>query len=195
RHARSIRRRGCGRRGVRRHSGPRRRAGRGLARPRRAGRGVVMGSAPRTGRPTGVIARYAELLPITADTPRLTLYEGDTPLLPAPRLAEWVGVDSLYLKFEGLNPTGSFKDRGMVVAVAKAIEVGARVVLCASTGNTAASAAAYAARAGIDAVVLLPAGKVAPGKVAQAVMYGARIITVRGNFDAALDLARDAADR
>ena len=146
-------------------------------------------------RGAGVIARYGDLLPVTAATPRLTLHEGDTPLIDAPRLAGWVGVDSLYLKFEGLNPTGSFKDRGMVVAVAKAIEEGAATVLCASTGNTAASAAAYAARAGLRAVVLLPAGKVAPGKVAQAVMYGGRIVVVRGNFDAALDLARDAAGR
>lgn len=125
----------------------------------------------------------------------LSLREGDTPLLPAPRLAAWIGVDSLHLKFEGANPTGSFKDRGMVVAVAKAIEEGARAVLCASTGNTAASAAAYAAHAGIEAVTLLPGGRVAHGKVAQAVMYGARVVTIDANFDRALDVAREAADR
>ena len=142
----------------------------------------------------GVLARYADYLPLTPRTPRLSLQEGSTPLLPAPRLAEWVGVAHLYLKFEGANPTGSFKDRGMVVAVAKAIEEGAEAVLCASTGNTAASAAAYAAHAGITAVVLLPAGKVAAGKLAQAVAYGARVLSVNGNFDAALRVARTAAE-
>lgn len=143
----------------------------------------------------GVLARWPELLPVTEATPALTLAEGDTPLLAAPRLAEWVGVDSLHLKYEGLNPTGSFKDRGMVVAVAKAIEEGADTVLCASTGNTSASAAAYAARAGIRAVVLLPGGKVAPGKVAQAVVYGARMVSLRANFDVALAIARRLTER
>lgn len=143
----------------------------------------------------GVLARWAEWLPVTESTPRLTLHEGDTPLVFAPRLAEWVGVRELRLKYEGLNPTGSFKDRGMVVAVAKAIEAGARAVLCASTGNTAASAAAYAARGGLEALVILPAGRVAKGKVAQAVAYGARVLVVDGSFDAGLDLARSAADR
>jgi threonine synthase len=143
----------------------------------------------------GVLLRYGEYLPLTPATPRLTLREGSTPLLPAPRLADWVGVDELFLKVEGLNPTGSFKDRGMVLAVARAIEDGAQALLCASTGNTAASAAAYAAHAGIEAVVLLPRGHVAAGKLAQAVMYGARVLTVAGNFDDALDLARDAAVR
>ena len=143
----------------------------------------------------GVLERYGAWLPVTLDTPRLSLLEGSTPLLPASRLAEWVGVDELYLKYEGLNPTGSFKDRGMVVAVAKAVEEGATTVLCASTGNTAASAAAYAARAGISAVVLLPGGKVAAGKVAQAVMHGARVVSVDANFDRALEVAREAADR
>ena len=138
----------------------------------------------------GLLASYREWLPLTANTPALTLHEGNTPLLRAGRLAKWVGVDELYLKFDGLNPSGSFKDRGMVVAVAKAVEEGARTVICASTGNTSASAAAYAARAGIECVVLLPAGKVALGKVAQAVAYGARIVTVQTNFDGALDIAR-----
>jgi threonine synthase len=139
---------------------------------------------------SGVIARYADLLPLSTDTPRLTLHEGATPLIPAPRLAQWMGVDELFLKFEGLNPTGSFKDRGMVVAVARALEEHAHTILCASTGNTAASAAAYAARAGLRAVVLLPRGKVAPGKIAQAVVYGAQVVSVQTNFDGALDIAR-----
>lgn len=143
----------------------------------------------------GLLAAYREWLPLTDRTPALTLHEGGTPLLRADRLAGWVGVDELYLKFDGLNPTGSFKDRGMVVAVAKAVEEGARTVICASTGNTSASAAAYAARAGLECVVLLPAGKVALGKVAQAVAYGARIVTVQTNFDGALDIARQLADR
>lgn len=144
---------------------------------------------------TGVIARYGALLPITRDTPRLTLHEGATPLIDAPRLARWVGVAQLFLKFEGLNPTGSFKDRGMAVAVAKAIEEGAHSVLCASTGNTAASAAAYAARAGIEAVVLLPADNVSPGKMTQAIAHGARVLGLDTNFDGALELARALADR
>lgn len=144
---------------------------------------------------TGILERFAAHLPLSPGTPRLSLLEGDTPLLPAPRLARWAGVRELFLKVEGLNPTGSFKDRGMVVAVAKAVEEGARAVLCASTGNTAASAAAYAAHAGIDAVVLLPAGKVAAGKLAQAVMYGAHVVTVDGGFDDALHVARAAAER
>src|SRR5665213_1927179 len=138
----------------------------------------------------GVLARYAEFLPLTAATPNLSLAEGDTPLLSAPRLAEWIGVANLHLKYEGANPTGSFKDRGMVVAVAKAIEEGATTLICASTGNTSASAAAYAARAGINAVVLLPAGNVARGKLAQAVVAGATVIMLDCNFDGALDVAR-----
>jgi threonine synthase len=142
---------------------------------------------------SGVLERYADWLPLTAETPRLTLHEGSTPLLAARRLADWVGVRDLFLKFEGLNPTGSFKDRGMVVAVAKAVEAGAQTIICASTGNTAASAAAYAARANLKCVVLLPSGKVALGKVAQAVVYGARVVIVHTNFDGALDLARELA--
>ncbi len=138
----------------------------------------------------GVIQRYAPLLPLTPSTPHLTLGEGATPLVEAPRLARWVGVEKLYLKCEGMNPTGSFKDRGMAVAVAKAAETGARTVLCASTGNTSASAAAYAARAVLTAVVLLPRGKVAEEKLAQAVVHGARIMSLDTNFDGALDLAR-----
>jgi len=143
----------------------------------------------------GILARYAEFLPLTARTPRLSLAEGNTPLLAAPRLATWVGADELYLKYEGANPTGSFKDRGMVVAVAKAIEAGATTIVCASTGNTSASAAAYAARAGIKAVVLLPAGKVARGKLAQAVVAGASVVSLDCNFDGALSIARQLADK
>lgn len=143
----------------------------------------------------GVLARFASLLPVTSATPDLTLLEGDTPLLRTPRLAQWVGVDELWVKFEGMNPTGSFKDRGMVVAVAKAAERGVDTVLCASTGNTAASAAAYAARAGLRAVVLLPRGGVAGAKVSQALAYGARAVIVDGNFDGALDVARQLTDR
>jgi threonine synthase len=141
----------------------------------------------------GILARYAEFLPLTPATPALSLAEGDTPLLSVPRLAEWVGVTDLHLKYEGANPTGSFKDRGMVVAVAKAIEAGANTLICASTGNTSASAAAYAARAGITAVVLLPAGNVARGKLAQAIMAGAAVVTLDGNFDVALLVARELA--
>src|SRR5918997_5743653 len=138
----------------------------------------------------GVLERYKDLLPVTDKTPLISLSEGDTPLIPAPRLAREIGVRELLLKFEGMNPTGSFKDRGMVMAIAKALEAGARSVVCASTGNTSASAAAYAARAGLEAVVIVPAGKIALGKLAQALMYGAKLIAVDGNFDAALDIVR-----
>jgi threonine synthase len=134
--------------------------------------------------------RYRDLLPITDATPRLTLGEGDTPLLAAPRLAKIIGCRALFLKFEGMNPTGSFKDRGMVLAVAKAVERKAQAVLCASTGNTAASAAAYAAAAGLRCGVVLPAGYVAPGKLAQALAYGAQVVAIDGSFDQALDLVR-----
>jgi threonine synthase len=133
----------------------------------------------------GVIARWRDRLPVTDATPDLTLGEGDTPLVRSDRLGEKLGVE-LWFKFEGANPTGSFKDRGMCVAVAKAIEDGARGIVCASTGNTAASAAAYAARAGVPAVVLTPAGAIAPAKQAQARAVGARVLEVRGSFDDAL---------
>jgi len=142
----------------------------------------------------GVIDRYRERLPVGEATPVVTLGEGSTPLLPAPRLSERLGID-LYLKWEGANPTGSFKDRGMSVAISKALEQGARAVICASTGNTAASAAAYATRAGLVPVVLQPAGAVASGKVAQALALGARVLAVRGSFDEALAAARELADR
>ncbi len=135
----------------------------------------------------GVVAAFRERLPVTDETPVVTLREGNTPLIPAERLADDIGRPAYY-KFEGANPTGSFKDRGMALAVSKALESGARAIACASTGNTSASAAAYAARAGIECIVILPAGNVARGKLAQAVAHGARIIPVDGNFDDALQL-------
>ena len=138
---------------------------------------------------TGVLARYGHLLDIPAHTQSVTLLEGDTPLIPMPRLAEELGGGfELYVKFEGVNPTGSFKDRGMTVAVGEALGRGARSVICASTGNTAASAAAYAARAGLRAIVLIPEGKVAAGKLAGAAAYGAEVVQIRGSFDDALSL-------
>jgi threonine synthase len=142
-----------------------------------------------------LIDRYAPYLPVTERTPRLTLGEGNTPLVRAPALERETGVPEIWLKVEGQNPTGSFKDRGMVVAVAKALEDGARMVLCASTGNTAASAAAYAARAGMSCTVVLPAGQVAAGKLAQAIAHGAQVVAVRGSFDAALTVVRALADQ
>ena len=143
----------------------------------------------------GVLARWAAHLPLTARTPMLTLGEGDTPLVEAKTLARDLGCKELWLKFEGQNPTGSFKDRGMVVALAKAIEGGARAAVCASTGNTSASAAAYCAAAGIACNVVVPDGKVALGKLAQAVAHGARIVVLRGNFDTALQRVRELAER
>jgi threonine synthase len=135
----------------------------------------------------GVIEAYREFLPVTDSTPVITLREGGTPLLPAPALRERIGLPvPLYLKYEGANPTGSFKDRGMTVAVSKAVEEGQRAVMCASTGNTAASAAAYAARAGIDCIVVLPFRYIAMGKLAQSMMHGAKIVAIDGNFDDAL---------
>lgn len=137
----------------------------------------------------GVIEAYRSFLPVTEQTPVVTLYEGNTILLPAPRLVQLLKVN-IYLKFEGQHPTGSFKDRGMTMAVSKALESGSQAVMCASTGNTSASAAAYAARAGIKCVVLVPDGYVALGKLAQALIYGAEVIAIEGNFDAALKLVR-----
>jgi len=138
--------------------------------------------------------RYRDRLPLTDTTPVISLGEGSTPLLPAPRLSERLGIE-LWLKWEGANPTGSFKDRGMTVAVSKAVEERAGAVVCASTGNTAASAAAYAARAGIPAVILQPAGAVARGKIAQAQAVGARVLEVQGPFEGALDAARELGHR
>ena len=140
-----------------------------------------------------MIERYADRLPVTPRTPRITLGEGDTPLVRSAWLERETGVREVWLKVEGLNPTGSFKDRGMVVAVAKAIEDGASSVLCASTGNTAASAAAYAAHAGLRCAVILPAGHVALGKLTQALMFGARVVTIRGGFDDALVVVKELA--
>ena len=141
-----------------------------------------------------LIDRYRERLPVGDDTPIVSLGEGSTPLLAAPRLSDRLGVE-LYLKWEGANPTGSFKDRGMTLAISKALEAGVTSVICASTGNTAASAAAYAARAGLRAVVLQPVGAVPAAKLAQAGALGARVVEVRGSFDEALAVARVLADR
>jgi threonine synthase len=148
-------------------------------------------SAPRS---AGLIERYRESLPFAPTDPIVTLGEGSTPLVLAERLSELVGAE-VHLKLEGANPTGSFKDRGMTCAVSAALRDGAEAVICASTGNTAASAAAYAAKAGLRGVVIIPDGKIATGKLAQALVYGARVIALRGNFDVALELVRKLADR
>ena len=140
----------------------------------------------------GVLSRYREYLPIAPETPVISLNEGSTPLIYSPWLSRGVGRGAeVYLKYEGLNPTGSFKDRGMTMALSKAVERGAQAVICASTGNTSAAAAAYAARAGLRCAVLLPAGKIAAGKLLQAFMYGADVVSIRGNFDDALRLVRE----
>ncbi|WLR50453.1 threonine synthase [Bacillus tianshenii] len=137
----------------------------------------------------GLLRHYREYLPVNENTPLLSLNEGNTPLLPLETLSEKYGVE-LYVKYEGANPTGSFKDRGMVMAVAKAKEDGSNAIMCASTGNTSAAAAAYAARSGMRCIVLIPDGKIAAGKLAQAVMYGAEIYAIKGNFDQALKMVR-----
>jgi len=139
---------------------------------------------------SGVLARYKDFLPVTPDTPLFSLGEGDTPLVRCPALEKETGCGELYLKLEGCNPTGSFKDRGMVVAVAKAREAGSKALMCASTGNTSASAAAYAAYCGLSAIIIIPKGKIALGKLAQAIVYGAKIVTIDGNFDQALQIVR-----
>lgn len=140
----------------------------------------------------GVIDRYREFLPISASTPIVSLGEGSTPLIPCPKLSARVAREcEVFVKYEGLNPTCSFKDRGMTVAVSKAVERGAQAIVCASTGNTSASAAAYAARAGIRCAVILPAGKTASGKMVQAYAYGARVVAIEGNFDEALRVVRE----
>jgi threonine synthase len=140
----------------------------------------------------GVVEEYRKFLPVTGRTPVVTLCEGNTPLIRATRLASQIapGID-LYLKFEGMNPTGSFKDRGMTLAISKAVESGAKAVICASTGNTSASAAAYGARAGLAVYVLIPAGKIAMGKLSQAMMHQATVIQIEGNFDQALTIVKD----
>jgi threonine synthase len=145
-------------------------------------RGVVSPGWP------GLIEAYRSRLPVSDSTPVVTLQEGNTPLLPAPELSRRTGCE-VFLKVEGLNPTGSFKDRGMTMAITKALEEGSRAVICASTGNTSASAAAYAARAGLTCAVLVPQGKIAMGKLAQALVHGARLLQVQGNFDDCLALA------
>ena len=140
----------------------------------------------------GIIERYRALLPVSETTPVVTLYEGNTPLIPLPRLAAAISpLLTLYAKYEGLNPTGSFKDRGMTMAVTKAQEAGQQTVMCASTGNTSAAAAAYAARAGMGCYVLSPEGRIALGKLSQALIHGAKVLAVAGNFDEALCLVRD----
>jgi threonine synthase len=137
----------------------------------------------------GVIATYERFLPLTPKTPRITLLEGNTPLIYLENISREFGL-KVYVKYEGANPTGSFKDRGMVVAIAKAIEEGSKAVICASTGNTSASAAAYSARTGIKSIILIPEGKIALGKLAQAMIYGAKVIQIDGNFDNCLELAK-----
>ena len=142
----------------------------------------------------GIIHRFWDRLPVSTDTPVISLEEGDTPLVRSARLSEFTGAD-VWLKYEGLNPTGSFKDRGMTLAISKALEEGAQAVVCASTGNTSASAAAYAARAGLTCGVIIPAGNVALGKLSQALMHGARVVQIKGNFDQALNISKELADR
>ncbi|MEX0762611.1 MAG: threonine synthase [Dehalococcoidia bacterium] len=144
--------------------------------------------------PTGVIERYRDFLPVTDATPAITLGEGSTPLVLSQNIGPELGCKALYFKLEGSNPTGSFKDRGMVVAIAKAMEVGRERIICASTGNTSASAAAYGARYGLETFVLVPAGEIALGKLAQAMAYGARILAVNGSFDDALRIVRGLVD-
>jgi len=143
----------------------------------------------------GVLQRHKEYLPITAGTPMISLGEGETPLVKSVNLAGELGIGELYFKLEGCNPTGSFKDRGMVMAMAKAIEGGSKQAICASTGNTSASAAAYGARFGLKVIILVPKGKIAVGKLAQAIAYGAEIIAVEGNFDQALKVTRILAEK
>jgi threonine synthase len=143
----------------------------------------------------GVLKKYRDLLPISSATPMITLGEGDTPLIRSQVLEKELGCGELYFKLEGCNPTGSFKDRGMVVAVAKAVEGGSTSIICASTGNTSASAAAYGTRFGLKTIVIVPKGRIAMGKLAQAIVYGAQIIALRGNFDQALQMVRALAQK
>ena len=143
----------------------------------------------------GVLVRYRDYLPVTPDTPLITLGEGDTPLVKSRTLAKELGCGELYFKLESCNPTGSFKDRGMVMAVAKAVEGGSSSIICASTGNTSASAAAFGARFGLKTIVIIPKGKIAMGKLAQAIVYDARIIAINGNFDQALQIVRQLTEK
>lgn len=145
---------------------------------------------------TGLINKYREYLPVTDKTPVITLNEGNTPLIKADNLAKRIGLNAeIYLKFEGSNPTGSFKDRGMTMAVSKAAEAGATAIICASTGNTSAAAAAYGAKAGMKTFVLIPDGYIALGKLSQAMMYGAEVIAIKGNFDEALEVVREISEK
>src|SRR6266581_7466889 len=143
----------------------------------------------------GVIARYREFLPVGPKTPDVDLHEGSTPLVPSRNIGRALGLSKLYFKYEGVNPTGSFKDRGMVAAVAKALESGSRVLMCASTGNTSASMAAYAARTGVRAIVVVPSGEIAMNKLSQALMYGAKVVALKGSFDLALETVRELTSR
>jgi threonine synthase len=138
----------------------------------------------------GLLKTYKSYLPVNEHTPMLSLHEGNTPLIRADRLSEQLNLD-IHFKFEGLNPTGSFKDRGMVMAVAKAMEEGSHTIMCASTGNTSAAAAAYAARGGLNCIVIIPNNNIALGKLAQAIIYGAKVIAIEGNFDRALEIVRE----
>ncbi|WP_239332956.1 threonine synthase [Frankia sp. CiP3] len=159
-----------------------------------AAAGGAPGSVDRSRRVwRGVIEEYRDRLPVSSDTPVVTLREGGTPLLPAEHLSAVTGCD-VHLKVEGSNPTGSFKDRGMTMAISRAVEAGSQAVICASTGNTSASAAAYAARAGLTCAVLVPSGKIALGKLAQALVHGARLLQLDGSFDDCLRVARDLAE-
>ncbi|HEX7612932.1 MAG TPA: threonine synthase [Candidatus Limnocylindrales bacterium] len=159
-----------------------------------ASRSAVEAAASVSARPR-LVERYREFLPITDATPIISLGEGFTPLVRIDRIGSRIGVPNLYVKYEGMNPTGSFKDRGMVMAVSKAIEAGAKAVICASTGNTSASAAAYGAAAGLEVIVVLPKGKIALGKLIQAIAAGAKVIAVDGNFDQALTVVREMAEQ
>jgi threonine synthase len=143
----------------------------------------------------GVLYQYKKYLPITKKTPLFSIGEGDTPLVRCDRLAKKYGCKELHFKLEGCHPTGSFKDRGMVMAIAKAVEAGSKAVICASTGNTSASAAAFAAYCGLECIIVIPGGKIAMGKLAQAIVYGARIIAIDGNFDKALEIVRKLSER
>jgi len=143
----------------------------------------------------GVLLQYKKYLPITNKTPLFSIGEGDTPLVRCDKLAKKYGCKELYFKLEGCHPTGSFKDRGMVMAIAKAVEAGSKAVICASTGNTSASAAAFAAYCGLECIIVIPGGKIALGKLAQAIVYGAKIIAIDGNFDKALEIVRKLSER
>jgi len=143
----------------------------------------------------GLLFKYKDFLPVTSATPMFTLGEGDTPLVRAPHLERLTGCGELYFKLEGCNPTGSFKDRGMIMAIAKAVEEGSQAVMCASTGNTSASAAAYASSQGLKTIIIIPEGKIALGKLAQAIVHGAKIVAIDGNFDQALNMVRELTQR